>query len=101
VDECKPLVVGNCTGFAVNRVFFPYTMSACLLLDLGCDPYAIDNAIKMFGMPMGPFRLGDLAGGAPGPFRIFGISLPARSADALPATLYGHSTWRPLSHAER
>jgi enoyl-CoA hydratase/3-hydroxyacyl-CoA dehydrogenase len=33
-----PVVVGNCTGFAVNRVFFPYTMSACLLLDLGCDP---------------------------------------------------------------
>lgn len=57
-----PVVVGNCTGFAVNRVFFPYTMSACLLLDLGCDPYAIDNAIKMFGMPMGPFRLGDLVG---------------------------------------
>ena len=41
-----PVVVGNCTGFAVNRVFFPYTMSACLLLDLGCDPYAIDNAIR-------------------------------------------------------
>lgn len=20
-----PVVVGNCTGFAVNRVFFPYT----------------------------------------------------------------------------
>jgi len=57
-----PVVVGNCTGFAVNRVFYPYTMSACLLLDLGCDPYAIDNAIKMFGMPMGPFRLGDLVG---------------------------------------
>ena len=57
-----PVVVGNCTGFAVNRVFFPYTMSACLLLDLGCDPYAIDNAIRMFGMPIGPFRLSDLVG---------------------------------------
>ena len=57
-----PVVVGNCTGFAVNRVFFPYTMSACLLVDLGCDPYAIDNAIRMFGMPMGPFRLSDLVG---------------------------------------
>ena len=57
-----PVMVGNCTGFAVNRVFFPYTMSACLLLDLGCDPYAIDNAIRMFGMPMGPFRLNDLVG---------------------------------------
>jgi enoyl-CoA hydratase/3-hydroxyacyl-CoA dehydrogenase len=22
-----PVVVGNCTGFAVNRVFFPYTQA--------------------------------------------------------------------------
>lgn len=57
-----PVVVGNCTGFAVNRVFFPYTMSATVLVDIGCDPYAIDRAITMFGMPMGPFRLGDLVG---------------------------------------
>lgn len=56
-----PVVVGNCTGFAVNRVFFPYTMAACLLVDLGADPYMIDKVIKgMFGMPMGPFRLSDL-----------------------------------------
>ena len=24
-----PVVVGNCTGFAVNRVFFPYTQARC------------------------------------------------------------------------
>jgi len=58
-----PVVVGNCTGFAVNRVFFPYTMGACMLVDMGLDPYAIDKVInKMFGMPMGPFRLCDLVG---------------------------------------
>ena len=34
-----PVVVGNCTGFAVNRVFFPYTMAAIILLDLGLNPY--------------------------------------------------------------
>jgi enoyl-CoA hydratase/3-hydroxyacyl-CoA dehydrogenase len=52
-----PVVVGNCTGFAVNRVFFPYTMAACLLADLGQNPYVVDKAIAMgFGMPMGPFR---------------------------------------------
>ena len=39
-----PVVVGNCTGFAVNRVFFPYTMAACLLIDLGLDPFLIDKA---------------------------------------------------------
>jgi enoyl-CoA hydratase/3-hydroxyacyl-CoA dehydrogenase len=58
-----PVVVGNCTGFAVNRVFFPYTMSACILLDLGLDPYSVDKVIAGgFGMPMGPFRLNDLVG---------------------------------------
>lgn len=41
-----PVVVGNCTGFAVNRVFFPYTQAACLLVDLGADPYKIDKAIS-------------------------------------------------------
>ncbi|GLI69386.1 hypothetical protein VaNZ11_013987, partial [Volvox africanus] len=58
-----PVVVGNCTGFAVNRVFFPYTMSAVLLADLGLDPYRIDAVVAgKFGMPMGPFRLNDLVG---------------------------------------
>lgn len=52
-----PVVVGNCTGFAVNRVFFPYTQASCMLVDLGLDPYMIDMVIlKGFGMPMGPFR---------------------------------------------
>jgi len=58
-----PVLVGNCTGFAVNRVFFPYTMAACLLVDLGIDPYRIDKVIsEKFGMPYGPFRLSDLVG---------------------------------------
>lgn len=57
-----PIVVGNCTGFAVNRVFFPYTMAGCLLVDMGLDPYMMDKAIAGFGMPMGPFRLADLVG---------------------------------------
>eukprot|EP00475_Leptophrys_vorax_P025122 TRINITY_DN3507_c0_g1_i1.p1 TRINITY_DN3507_c0_g1~~TRINITY_DN3507_c0_g1_i1.p1 ORF type:complete len:728 (-),score=81.30 TRINITY_DN3507_c0_g1_i1:192-2375(-) len=57
-----PVVVGNCTGFAVNRVFFPYTMAACMLVDLGADLYRVDRVIKAFGMPMGPFRLADLVG---------------------------------------
>jgi 3-hydroxyacyl-CoA dehydrogenase, C-terminal domain len=52
-----PVVVGNCTGFAVNRVFFPYSMAAGILVDAGLDPYTVDKAIQYgFGMPMGPFR---------------------------------------------
>ncbi|KAL1320899.1 hypothetical protein HN51_065618 [Arachis hypogaea] len=57
-----PVVVGNCTGFAVNRMFFPYTQAAFLLVDHGVDVYRIDKAITKFGMPMGPFRLVDLVG---------------------------------------
>ncbi|KAG2727046.1 hypothetical protein I3843_01G138100 [Carya illinoinensis] len=57
-----PVVVGNCTGFAVNRMFFPYSQAAILLVERGTDPYQIDRAITKFGMPMGPFRLVDLVG---------------------------------------
>ncbi|XP_021741203.1 peroxisomal fatty acid beta-oxidation multifunctional protein MFP2-like [Chenopodium quinoa] len=57
-----PVIVGNCTGFAVNRMFFPYTQAAMLLVEHGTDLHKIDRAITKFGMPMGPFRLVDLVG---------------------------------------
>ncbi|XP_047940459.1 peroxisomal fatty acid beta-oxidation multifunctional protein AIM1 [Salvia hispanica] len=57
-----PVVVGNCTGFAVNRAFFPYSQSAHLLLHLGVDLFRIDQLISNFGLPLGPFQLQDVAG---------------------------------------
>ncbi|KAK1437550.1 hypothetical protein QVD17_03344 [Tagetes erecta] len=57
-----PVVVGNCTGFAVNRTFFPYKQSAHILLHLGVDLFRIDKLITSFGLPMGPFQLEDLTG---------------------------------------
>ncbi|URE19983.1 Peroxisomal fatty acid beta-oxidation multifunctional [Musa troglodytarum] len=51
-----PVVVGNCTGFAVNRTFFPYTQGAHLLVHLGVDVFRIDRVVSSFGMPMGPFH---------------------------------------------
>ncbi|XP_040867219.1 peroxisomal fatty acid beta-oxidation multifunctional protein MFP2 isoform X2 [Glycine max] len=57
-----PVVVGNCTGFAVNRMFFPYTQAGLFLVEHGADVYQIDRVITKFGMPMGPFRLVDLVG---------------------------------------
>ncbi|KAJ4850472.1 Altered inheritance of mitochondria protein 1 [Turnera subulata] len=57
-----PVVVGNCTGFAVNRAFFPYTQGAHMLVNLGVDVFRIDRLISSFGLPMGPFQLQDLAG---------------------------------------
>uniref|UniRef100_A0A5B7B8V9 Putative glyoxysomal fatty acid beta-oxidation multifunctional protein MFP-a n=1 Tax=Davidia involucrata TaxID=16924 RepID=A0A5B7B8V9_DAVIN len=57
-----PLVVRNCTGFAVNRMFFPYSQAAMFFVERGADVYQIDQAITKFGMPMGPFRMIDLVG---------------------------------------
>nr|XP_043627838.1 peroxisomal fatty acid beta-oxidation multifunctional protein AIM1-like [Erigeron canadensis] len=57
-----PVVVGNCTGFAVNRTFFPYKQGAHMLLHLGVDLFRIDRLISNFGLPMGPFQLEDLVG---------------------------------------
>lgn len=51
-----PVVVGNCTAFAVNRTFFPYTQGSHLLLNLGVDVFRIDRLISRFGLPMGPFQ---------------------------------------------
>lgn len=51
-----PVVVGNCTGFAVNRTFFPYSQGAHLLVHLGVDVFRVDRVISNFGMPMGPFQ---------------------------------------------
>ncbi|GJM88367.1 hypothetical protein PR202_ga04422 [Eleusine coracana subsp. coracana] len=66
-----PIVAGNCTGFAVNRMFFPYTQAAVFLVDYGLDVYHIDHVITQFGMPMGPFRLADLVG--------FGVAIASRN----------------------
>eukprot|EP00171_Calliarthron_tuberculosum_P004789 IDg4789t1 len=57
-----PVVVGNCAGFAVNRMYFPQSMVASFLVGLGVDPYRIDTACEQFGLPMGPFKLLDLVG---------------------------------------
>jgi enoyl-CoA hydratase/3-hydroxyacyl-CoA dehydrogenase len=46
-----PVVVGNCTGFAVNRTFFPYSQGSHILVNLGVDVYQVDAAIRSFGFP--------------------------------------------------
>jgi len=59
-----PIEVGNCAGFAVNRVLIPYMGEAmATLLDTpGLTTADIDKAATEFGMPMGPFTLTDLVG---------------------------------------
>ena len=56
------VVSGVCDGFIGNRMVHRYGMAAHDLLVAGAPPQQIDAALQNFGMAMGPFRMGDLAG---------------------------------------
>jgi 3-hydroxyacyl-CoA dehydrogenase len=57
-----PVLVGNCDGFVGNRMLSAYVREAGFLLEEGASPAQIDGALQRFGLAMGPFRMGDLAG---------------------------------------
>lgn len=50
----RPLRTADVTGFAVNRLLFPYLEAAVELVRAGVDWLAIESAGREFGMPMGP-----------------------------------------------
>jgi 3-hydroxyacyl-CoA dehydrogenase len=56
------VVSGVCDGFIGNRMIEQYSRQAGFLLEEGCTPAQVDRAIEKWGMAMGPFRMGDLAG---------------------------------------
>lgn len=56
------VVSGVCDGFIGNRMIEQYGRQAGFLLDEGALPEQVDRAAEKFGMAMGPFRMGDLAG---------------------------------------
>ena len=56
------VVSGVCDGFIGNRMIEQYGRQGGFLLDEGCTPEQVDKAMEKFGMAMGPFRMGDLAG---------------------------------------
>jgi 3-hydroxyacyl-CoA dehydrogenase len=56
------VVAGVCDGFIGNRMLEQYARQAGFLLDEGATPVQVDRAMESFGMAMGPFRMGDLAG---------------------------------------
>ena len=57
-----PVVSGVCDGFIGNRMLYQYVRQAQFLLEEGATPAQVDRALEEFGMAMGPFRVGDLAG---------------------------------------
>ncbi len=56
------VVVGNCFGFAANRMLEGYGRESELLALEGARPEQIDKAIVEYGFPMGPCAMADLAG---------------------------------------
>jgi 3-hydroxyacyl-CoA dehydrogenase len=56
------VVSGVCDGFIGNRMIEQYFRQATFMVDEGASPAEIDAAMEKFGLPMGPFRMSDLAG---------------------------------------
>jgi len=54
---------GVCDGFIGNRILAVYRQAADYMLEDGASPYQIDEAVREFGYPMGPYQVADLAGG--------------------------------------
>jgi 3-hydroxyacyl-CoA dehydrogenase len=56
------VVSGVCDGFIGNRMLEHYVRMAHLMVEEGALPWEVDQALESWGMAMGPFRMGDLAG---------------------------------------
>jgi 3-hydroxyacyl-CoA dehydrogenase/enoyl-CoA hydratase/3-hydroxybutyryl-CoA epimerase/enoyl-CoA isomerase len=58
----KAIVVGDCPGFLVNRVLFPYLAAFLMLVRDGIEFQRIDKVMENWGWPMGPAYLLDVVG---------------------------------------
>ncbi|HEX7402631.1 MAG TPA: 3-hydroxyacyl-CoA dehydrogenase NAD-binding domain-containing protein, partial [Usitatibacter sp.] len=56
------VVSGVCDGFIGNRMLERYQRQCFYLIEEGATPQQVDRALEGFGMAMGLFRVGDLAG---------------------------------------
>ncbi|XP_071502782.1 peroxisomal bifunctional enzyme-like [Diadema antillarum] len=56
------VLVGNCPAFLGNRMLAPYSREAVFLIEEGALPSEVDRVLEDFGLAMGLFRMGDLAG---------------------------------------
>ncbi|MDE2577662.1 MAG: enoyl-CoA hydratase/isomerase family protein [Hyphomicrobiales bacterium] len=57
-----PVVMGVCDGFVGNRILAAWRPVADMAVEDGAMPHEIDAAMEKWGMAMGGFAVGDLAG---------------------------------------
>ena len=81
------VLVGVCDGFVGNRMLYAYRRQADFLLEEGALPLQIDRVVYDFGMPMGPYQMGDLTG--------LDVSWRVRKAQA--ATRPAHLRYSPVA----
>ena len=81
------VLVGVCDGFVGNRMLYAYRRQADFLLEEGALPPQIDRVVYDFGMPMGPYQMGDLTG--------LDVSWRVRKAQA--ATRPAHLRYSPIA----
>lgn len=67
VELCKrfkkvPLIVRDCPGFLVNRIFAAAANEASWMLQEGVEMDRLDKIVTDFGLPMGPCALSDEVG---------------------------------------
>lgn len=56
------VTVGNGPGFVANRMYHRYTWQAYFLLQEGALPEDVDQAMQVFGFPLGCLAVGDISG---------------------------------------
>jgi 3-hydroxyacyl-CoA dehydrogenase/enoyl-CoA hydratase/3-hydroxybutyryl-CoA epimerase len=67
VEICRklgktPIVVQDCTGFLVNRIFVLGANEVIWMLQEGVPMKRLEDVLLDFGLPMSPFELGDEVG---------------------------------------
>ncbi|KAL0453033.1 UNVERIFIED_CONTAM: Glyoxysomal fatty acid beta-oxidation multifunctional protein MFP-a [Sesamum latifolium] len=77
-----PIMVSDWKGYTVNSMLLTYLYVAVLLAQRGVDVYRIDQALKSFGMQVGPFRMIDMVG-----LQVF-VVISKKFVESLPARSY-------------
>lgn len=57
-----PILAGVCDGFIGNRILTRYRQTCDIMLMEGALPAQVDQALRGFGMAMGPYEVQDLSG---------------------------------------
>jgi 3-hydroxyacyl-CoA dehydrogenase len=58
----QPVQASNGFGFIGNRIYAAYRAACEFMLEDGCLPHDVDEALKEFGFAMGPFAVADMSG---------------------------------------